>query len=210
MSERPISFSPQMVRAILDGHKTETRRVLTHAWDGHQWAWGVYPAKTGWVAHFGMRIENAEQFTQRNIERGFACRYGSAGDRLWVREPWTRDEAGAILYRADADLPNCRWLPGFLLPRSASRIALEIKSVRAERLQDISAESSIAEGMHTNLREHEAVCELRDRYHALWDWLNAKRGYPWDTNPWVWAIAFRRLKHAETPTGGETECRISG
>ena len=79
------------------------------------------------------------------------------------------------------------------MPRWASRITLEITDVRVQRVQAISVEDCIAEGMSTTLREHEACTDLVDQYHYLWDGLNAKRGFGWDANPWVWAISFRRV-----------------
>lgn len=174
VKERPILFSGPMVRALLDGSKTQTRRVAR---------------------------------PKRSIEpMTDECPYGVVGDRLWVRESFwdhdkgspaaersaTRDER--IEYRAtewdrvdpsDAGL----WTPSIHMPRWASRITLTITDVRVERLQEISAEDCIAEGLSTTLREHDAACELREKYQSLWDSLNATRT-PWSSNPWVWVVSF--------------------
>jgi hypothetical protein len=83
--------------------------------------------------------------------------------------------------------------PSIFMPRWASRITLEIVSVRAERVKDITTEDIIAEGLVSDLRWNDACVELVEKWVALWNSINAKRGYPWESNPWVWVIKFKRI-----------------
>jgi len=173
---RPILFSSPMVRAILDGSKTQTRRSFAGTL-------GVTP-----------------------------CPYGVPGDRLWVRETFVQghpSDAGEVRYdlplrywyRADGDLDmwagedghagDVPWRPSIHMPRAASRITLEITDVRVERLQAISEEDALAEGVpfvQNDPFERTARREFQD----LWDSLNAKRA-PWASNPWVWCLTFKRV-----------------
>ena len=86
-----------------------------------------------------------------------------------------------------------KWKPSIHMPKIFSRLKLEITKIRVERLQDIKTEDIIAEGLSTNLREHEACVYLKNKWINLWEPLNKKRGYGWDNNPWVWVIEFKRL-----------------
>lgn len=200
--ERPLLFSGPMVRAILDGRKTQTRRVVKPQprmvdemprFRANEWGfWGG-----GYPDH----------------GRAVCCPYGEPSDRLWVRETFRlrRDQDGkppsqdwwkaGAWYPAtqDEEPSGCGGGMGkkraaIHMPRWASRITLEIVDVRVERLQEISAEDCIAEGFATTLREHDAVSDLREQYGAYWDSLHAKGdGVLWASNPWVWPIEFRRL-----------------
>lgn len=161
MTERPILFSGPMVRAILDGRKTQTRRVAK--------------------------------------DRDKPCKYGIAGDRLWVRETWQSAAAMGVchasddyfVYRAtDPDWETCegwQWRPSIFMPRKASRITLEITDVRAERLQDITNKDARAEGLARG------TVYPRMWFEDLWDSINAKRGFGWDVNPFVWVITFKKV-----------------
>lgn len=184
--ERPILFSGEMVRAMLAGHKTQTRRALkTQPLD-------VVPfegdeAGRKWVS-----------LMQRDPNHGgvFKCRYGVPGGQLWVRETWRQTESH-IEYRADmnndgpadgsADLESIRWRPSIYMPRALSRITLMITDLRVERVQDISDYDCHCEGVTLTTNDGE---NYRDDYKSLWDSINAKRGYGWDANPWVWVISF--------------------
>lgn len=190
MADRPILFSGPMVRAILAGTKTQTRRV----------------------------IRNPERFEGiRNC--GFCCPIGQPGDTLWVRETWQEmvanvplaDGSGAtwdgksmrVVYRADGDHLASSWRSPTHMPRWASRLSLRVKSVRVERLQEISEADARAEGITcTSLHrwglnetgmEHNAPTHA---FRALWDSLNAKR-HPWASNPWVWVCEFERIEKEE-------------
>ena len=214
MKERPILFSAPMVRAILEGRKSQTRRVVKP-----QPFAGWYPSKctNGW----GFCHPQGEAPAVL-----FQCPYGVPGDRLWVRETWAYFNAdedlyqknkGALAFRATWDSDRCewpqfaraisyipgdRWRPSIHMPRWASRITLEITDVRVERLQEISEEDALAEGVREIGGNFEGCYEFCDRLSGTnardcfgrgWDSINAKRGSGWDANPWVWAISFRRL-----------------
>lgn len=185
--ERPILFSGPMIRAILDGRKTQTRRVIKPQPVG---AWAA-PGKT-------------------------ACPYGVPGDRLWVRETWRPSQTGEgsrcpAWYAADgADGEHVRWKPSIFMPRWASRITLEITRIDVRRVQDVGTDA-LAEGVE--LTEFWTPKEVEGRpfeekwwddfyfwshyplvaFRKLWDSINANRGFGWDVNPWVWVVEFRRV-----------------
>jgi len=185
VKEHPILFSGPMVLAILDGRKTMTRRILkNHLFlsrkrriyydkDTERWYASFIPDKT--VGDFCVG----------------KCPYGQPGDRLWVREKFACLDLAKktpVIYAADREPKDYLWRPSIHMPRWASRITLEIIAVRIERVQDISNEDAEAEGL--------SWCNAaspRDKFQCLWGSLNAKRGYGWDANPWVWAISFKRL-----------------
>ena len=188
--ERPIIFSAEMVRAILDGRKTQTRRVVKPQPEHfHYTKDAQYPCKP-----------DGEQVS---------CPYGQVGDRLWVRETFClgdgmnpSGDATKPTYKADwPDVEHSRWKPSIHMPRWASRITLEITEVRVERLQEIREKSAVREGIKPpehafrmisggDIEVNESPQEL---FAELWDFLNAKRGYGWDTNPWVWVVSFAKL-----------------
>jgi hypothetical protein len=193
MKERPILFSAPMVRAILAGTKTQTRRVakLTHA--GHVKEPG------------GHRRWHTADFDAR-----LACPYGQPGDRLWVRETWVHvddtddklDGMGSQTYwRASSFAPDMdtewlhqhklKWRPSIHMPRWASRITLEITGVRLERLQGISEADAIAEGV-TNSLHLSGGRFARDNFAHLWWTINGDGS--WEVNPLVWVVEFNRLK----------------
>lgn len=148
------------------------------------------------------------------------CPFGVPGDRLWLRETWARLTGNGVrtVFRADADPPlslidqkpveHMKWTPAIYMPRSVSRVLLEIEDVRAERLRAISEADAIAEGVEPFFtrfpnwgREQRltsgelcAAAEHRAAYAVLWDELNADRGFTWLSNCWVWVITFRVLE----------------
>lgn len=153
MKEHPVIFNGEMVRALLDGRKTQTRRTLTdrhlHLIDVASQVGECYPIESGF------EHENSQSYYREH------CRFGKPGDRLWVRETWTEAGASApdlTLYRANypAHVPagyenvpaaeEIRWRPSIHMPRWASRILLEITAVRVERLNSISEGDAKAEG----------------------------------------------------------------
>jgi hypothetical protein len=202
VKERPILFSSPMVKAILAGRKTQTRRVLS-------------PQPTS------DDIDNAgdcETVIDMATGRDIRCPYGAEGDRLWVRETWTHDaeslEAcrlafdccsvpgyGPYYLATEVSPDTLKWKPSIFMPRWASRITLEVTDVRVQRLQEISDSDSEAEGV----RPIDAAIVFNDRgghdrklsgtargaFACLWDSINGKRA-AWASNPWVWAITFRR------------------
>jgi hypothetical protein len=238
MKERPILFSGPMVRAILEGRKTVTRRVVKpQPWmEGHAWLWAKKktperPFDIGWAQGFPAKLLAEE------------CPYGQPGDRLWVKETWgyanacpggdalCREDWVQVGYRA-SDSPRgegisdpiprpkeevesihavvlkemeragvsgdgfpqvCRWRSSLHMPRNLSRLSLEVVSVRAEQLHDITPEDVLAEGIQPILRS----AAIGD-FNGLWNKINGKRA-PWESNPWVWVVSFRRI---QPETGG--------
>jgi hypothetical protein len=194
MKERPIIFSGEMVRAILDGRKTQTRRVIKNVP-----AILLYPQ----IQDAGVPIpELIEAYKKAWLG---ACPYGHPGDRLWVRENIRRGKEGNLaFYAADEGLVTkngecVRWIfnephvPSIHMPRWASRITLEITDVRVERLKNITNNDALAEGV-PDIRDKINNFDMRDCFAPFWDSLNAKRGFGWDVNPWVWVISFKRIE----------------
>ena len=187
MKERPIIFSGPMVRAILEGRKTQTRRVVKPQHDCRYD--GLAPAREylgrkhlgSWGAYFGWAF--------------VPCPYGQPGDQLWVREAWGYDCDRNLVFRADGELAEVnRWRPSIHMPSWASRITLEVTDVRVERVQDISDLDALAEGIQVIGRTEVndlSRGKFRHAFRALWDSINAKRGHGWDKNPWVWVVQFR-------------------
>jgi len=181
-----------MVVATLEGRKGQTRRVLNPQ-PGPEITEVCHGDGSEWLLYIKQKYGQ---------ESEIVCPYGQPGDRLWVRENFldsnaigsrarTMAEVTAILYQATCT--GCgpyKWRPSIHMPRWASRITLEITDVRVERVRDITTLDAIAEGC-----EVDAVKCLSsvDVYQSLWDSLNAKRGFGWSTNPFVWVICFRKL-----------------
>lgn len=177
MKERPILFSGPMVRAILEGRKTQTRRmvkpqaaILT---DEMARGFGIRPPA----------VENAPVIP---------CPYGQPGDRLWVREAWAvHPETGSLLYRADDITPtpiDIHWKPSIHMPRTHSRILLEITGIKVERVQAISWEDALAEGTDIDPATTDAV----GSFAKYWNYINGAEA--WGINPWVWVVGFKRIK----------------
>ena len=205
MTERPIIFNGEMVRAILDRRKTQTRRVIKPQPDYTSWVnpcpdWREY-LKTAWADNYGHQIK---------------CPYGKPSDQLWVRETFCpvddREMGGGVWidYRATprygedepagwekgSDDPEAaKWSPSIHMPRKASRIQLEVVKVRVERLQDITREDALAEGVRKLYRmPHWGYAEPIESFMICWDMVNTKRNFEWDTNPWVWVVEFQLLE----------------
>lgn len=193
MNERPILFRAEMVRAILEDRKTQTRRLVK------------FPLKD---PNFGCELAGSEINNERDIEQ--LCPYGIAGDHLWVKETFYDSRLDApkhpVTYRADSSIDDdlnryFRWKPSIFMPKWASRITLEVLDVRVERLQSITEADAKAEGVEpaiagTNGRDH--VRTYRTGYVRLWNAINidkngGKPGASWQSNPWVWRIEFRRV-----------------
>lgn len=213
MKDRPILFSAPMVRAILEGRKTQTRRT-------------VKPTKDRFSS--GCEIAPCEIAGEINNSKNYDfCPYGRPGYQLWVRETWgnvffqtdedgfnyawTPDRpakkirelkfgrgyySGHIIYRADGEFEWCNeygdeqscWHPSIHMPRAASRITLEITNIRVERLNKISHDDACAEGIYSTAGG-KAACI--DRYAELWESINGAGS--WAKDPWVWVIEFKRV-----------------
>lgn len=242
MKERPILFSGPMVRAILSGQKTVTRRAIRHQPDvpvtdaipRREYPHG--PATIDWY----WRPKHGHLNGVPSHGWDFKCPYGQPGDRLWVRETWgvishSWDEhgdmvswepdrpatpirempfgngyySGHAIYAADGPMewagdedgggePRSAWKPSIHMPRAACRIPLEITDVRIERLQDISYQQAMAEGIghagdglfHVEDSRHLAA-DPRESFASLWSSINGEES--WNANPWVWAVEFKRV-----------------
>jgi len=174
MKERPIIFSGKMVRALLDGSKTQTRRV-------------VKPQPS----FFGSMTNPNTPF--KTIDYGLHCQircpYGEPGDRLWVRENWQSHlgpyaESIIYAYKVTDDERLGPWKPSIYMPRCASRITLEVTDVRLERLQNISEADAQAEGFSYSSIPLE-------QYRWVWEIANGLGS--WAVNPWVWVVKFKRV-----------------
>lgn len=202
MPDKPILFSGPMVRAILDGRKTQTRRVLKP-----QPAGTPYHQDDGeWLDVWGSDLLPCGGYRRENCK---AIRIPYApGDRLWVRETWTaRMEHGwtiadarsrmyreEILFKADGHDSIDGWWPSIHMPREFSRLTLIVTDVRVQRLQDISEADALAEGVTPIGSDDAPDPDYRSAvwaFEMLWDSLNAARGYGWDRNPWVAAVSFQ-------------------
>jgi hypothetical protein len=211
MKERPILFSGPMVRALLDGRKTQTRRMVKPQPDRVE----LFPE--GWGRNDGGAV---------NMFAPLRCPFGQPGDRLWVREsvaidyfasaPWLEPEKRHG-YRADwnsraADVvPEPKWTPSIHMPRWASRITLEVTGVRVERLKDISESDAVAEGarrfddlpsihpygqdprwsMEEPTSAGQCLTTARFAFGNFWESINGPDS--WDANPFVWVVEFKRV-----------------
>lgn len=193
MAEKPILFSGEMVKAILAGRKTMTRRVVK-------------------MMSAIATIDGVPHVEDQHGDWRLLVKFSPyrVGDTLWVRETWCPlnldyeaaprnvsvplDGANVICsYRADhrdprGDAKPLQWRPSIFMPRWASRITLRITDVRVERLQSITEADAMAEGI-----EHDPHVHTWLKFASLWNGINAGRGYSWDANPWVWIISFEKL-----------------
>ena len=193
MKQHPILFNSAMVRAILDGSKTQTRRLVKER---------NYPiAFCGFTDNFVMLPEN----------HLYQSPYGTIGDQLWVRETFAYPNDQVTIYRADwredaksrglDNIPlndkNIKWKPSIFMPRTAARIQLEITNIRIERLNDISESDAIEEGvkqhklMLIKLFERKNMSDI-NAYMNLWESINGIGS--WAKNPFVWCVSFKVIK----------------
>lgn len=186
-----------MVRAILEGRKTQTRRVIRFKDEPHE-----PDSHNVWKCFNGSPSKRTWSHQWQDGDFIIKCPYGIPGGRLWVRETWAwNNPPSGFLYRADPlndwGGEECQiiWKPSIHMPRRFSRINLEITKVRAERLQEINDADIQAEGterMRVNREGKISDC-WRWSFAALWDSINEKRGFGWKENPWVWVIEFSPL-----------------
>jgi hypothetical protein len=205
MKQRPILFSGPMVRAILEGRKTQTRRVVKPQPDDDREMKARLNRQGNlvWMDWKGKPDDAAppHYIWGAGWDR-WKCPYGQPGDRLWVRECFSyasflNDGVQPLFhYWADGNPEEGDWTkpkPSIHMPRAASRITLEIVSVRVERLMDISMQDCIAEGAPMEriekLDEQDQAIELRCWYENLWEEINGIGSYY--TNPWVWVVEFK-------------------
>jgi len=232
MKETGMIFTTESVRAMLDGRKTQTRRVIKpqltcHCdkpdWRGEiiDWIGYKFEGRQGWFCYTcGNGLKHIDEYSAH----GIICPYGQVGDRLWFKErhKLTRKSEGVIceyisgeeIYYSWADIPQKqrrmlnriktwgKWRPAHFMYKFLAVHWGEITGVRVERLQEITPSDAIKEGHPTGdniprdgeLWFRRKIADGKIRWFAnLWDSLNAKRGYGWDTNPWVWVITFSTM-----------------
>ena len=212
---RPILFNGEMIRALLNGTKSQTRRIIKPQPPSTHRAWNNHGDDD--LVFF---TDHPTQGDKGNVLH-WRCPYGSPGDLLWVRETWrtiarfddkspkqieelARNaevpaqwtgleymDGKRVSWEVDGPNQPGRLRPSIHMPRWASRITLEVLSVSAERIQDVSEEDARAEGVIPLQMDG---LSYRPGFEGLWDTINgAKRGCSWTDNPWVWAVAFRRV-----------------
>lgn len=205
----PILFSTPMVQAILDGRKTQTRRVIK----------GFTAEVNGKYINFEYKTSKLKMsvgnVTFKNLNKPFLgiveeSPYGVPGDILWVRETWHEVKKSNFnrnipyLYKAsshETKVENYKWKPSIFMPKQACRLFLKVVSVRVERLQDISEEDAISEGvkmvgnLYNNYSagyQHFGVGNLfqyaKKSFASLWESINGEES--WNSNPWVWVLEF--------------------
>ena len=198
---KPILFSTPMVQAILDGRKTQTRRVCKHQFWSHSELVDV----------------NTNKIFQK-VDRNVSCPYGKVGDVLWVREKFRAlvdCESGKFhSFSYYADMPEAfhkqfphKWKPSIHMPKAACRLFLEITNVRVERLQDIGRQDALSEGIQDLVELEDTPQELQyyqfkfggerfpsavKAFAGLWSSINGADS--WNANPWVWVIEFKRIE----------------
>lgn len=215
MTDRPIIFSGPMVRALLEGRKFMTRRVLKPQPPDYRGASSPPPTlrpKKHDMAYFDAYSGGPFWCWWDEYDRqgpGWVKISYAPGDRLWVRETWAKvpssayrmsdgvvqtqnptDADIAAIYAAGWDRSIPGWRPSIFMPRWASRLTLTVTDVRVQRVQEISEEDARAEGVRGNAGGSWGCEGLIEDFADLWDSINAKRGYGWDANPWVVALTF--------------------
>lgn len=191
VKERPILFSGEMVRAILDGRKTQTRRVCKHQWEGSTLLGPEYYEPVV-IGSDGQERPGREIYGAYDLDGEFGCKCPyRPGMELWVRETWRPSQVeGKAWYAATCgNESHERWKPSIYMPRWASRIQLRVTDVRVERVQEISEMDALAEGIELDGNETPF-----SQFVSLWDSINASRGFGWVVNPWVWVVEFNRTE----------------
>ena len=211
--EYPIIMSSEMVRAILDGRKTQTRRIIKPQPDELK---PLGPKGCMWPYRIGKKVPD---MGEHRVWAPIKCSYGKVGDRLWVREGFQiydgRSEGDDFYGRVHGKYLSDgqefisvelteqefdKWhdrkkqfakTSGRFMYKSLARIWLEITGIRVERVQDITTKDILAEGI---VDQRCGADGLMCDFATLWDSINAKRGYGWSGNPWVWVISFKRIE----------------
>ena len=191
MSVKPILFNTEMVRAILDGKKTCTRRIVKGAIpDDAMWGYTMFTPK-GCISCRGV-------YADEYGEKFFRLPY-QQGDILYVRETWCKgswmNEKERYYYKADDNDFHCVWHPSIHMPKEAARIWLKVTDVRVERLQNIDGKGCVKEGIEEEPLKYVGDEFVKGMFHDLWDSAMKKSDidrYGWNANPWVWVIEFER------------------
>jgi len=209
MKEIGIIFSTPMVQAILENRKSMTRRVIKT----------IPKGRTDFVhTSNDLHFRGSTDFIWAGFGNPedpvyFKCPYGQPGDRLYVKETWKvmfidEDKLTMLIaYKADDEYKTAQfsperfekfrkffgkngWQSPYFMPKEAARLWLDNKSVRVERLQEITEEDAIKEGIDATGLDTTAL----EEFQGLWEHLNKKRGHGWDNNNWLWVVSFRRVE----------------
>ncbi|MDD5589224.1 MAG: hypothetical protein PHP92_04170 [Candidatus Nanoarchaeia archaeon] len=214
VKEHQIIFSTEMIKQILSGNKTQTRRIIKHHHPSYDYPENI--AKYEFINFDGERV-----FFRDTLGpiASIKCPYGRVGYTLWVKEiycnyiPLKRSlninangSQEDVIYKASHRLQDMegfediilsqdiRWKTPMFMPKRYSRIKLEIINIEVERVQDINFTDVIAEGLDEKIDGHSlSVTQLRSKFWRLWDSINKKKGFGWDMNPWVWKIEFKKI-----------------
>ena len=191
--KKPILFNTEMVRAILEGRKTVTRRVIKPRYRKNEYGWSVCRRT----------IDNSIAYLTYTDEDGASVRTleppYQVGDVLYVRETWRKEDNGFAYYATDRHkfgdeyVKSFKWKPSIHMPKEAARIWLKVTDVRVERLQDITPKQAGQEGVQWETDN--SGLYRRFQFHKLWDSTIKKQDldkYGWNANPWVWVIEFER------------------
>jgi len=205
MNTHPILFRADMVNALLDGRKTQTRRVVSSRnsiVDGDSGCpriWPEFRLDEAWVdpgpspaGNQGPYLKVPRLTEGDGLVHRVYPRYW-INDLLWVKETWQSGRDGSFHYAADDGIACEKWRPSIFMKKTDSRLTLRITEVRAERVQDISEYDAMREGdpkqgLIASENTH------RDWFLSLWDSINAKRGFGVERNPWVWALTFEVIR----------------
>jgi hypothetical protein len=214
MKKTGVIFTTQLVKATLEDRKTQTRRVINkkYRFNEHPENYKVFYQGRLDDDFPGIKTDGFYcQFTDIDDDENFyepiKCPYGKIGDRLYVRETWTKRADGCIAYKAgpypmDVKHDLCKWKSPRYMFKKDARIWLEITNIRVERVHDITNEDALAEGTpgawiissndfkyYENPNKHHVFF-----FQRLWIEINQKRGYGWDVNPWIWVIEFKVIE----------------
>lgn len=214
MKEHPILFNPEMVKAVLDGRKTQTRRIVKPQPEYREnesvpWHFGTF--FHGWnLDHEAVSVKDVVEY----------CPYGQVGDLLYVRERFCvgavvagdslpeeidpeyieqcKGQENIIPYewaiREDIGMEDVKWKPSIHMPKAASRISLKITNIRIERVQDISTEDILSEGIiqrFPKVNDQFTPTILRGAFIELWNSTTDKKEFQFRANPWVWVVEFK-------------------
>ena len=190
--ERPILFSAPMIRAILAGAKTQTRRAVKPQPQGDDLH--ICTSAYDWQTCEDGFLHGLVAGDQGYVPLSFRCPNGVPGQKLWVRETFNGNAEVGYAYRAtEPEMNGAPWRPSIFMPRAASRILLKVTDVRVERLQEITEDDAKAEGCAPAVHADGSVdCGTRKTtFRTLWESINGAGS--WDANPWVWVVSFRQI-----------------
>lgn len=210
MRERPILFNSEMVRAIYDGKKTQTRRPIKPQPDldkrNHRWGMQV----SNGVMEYGRAPWRKSDPYNFIVEKSQKCPFGKQGDRLWVRETHAVlkeavTKRDIVAYKATeqaSQAHDAKWTPSIHMKREHSRFLLEISNIEAQRLDEMTEQDALCEGFHSDAVLTEDGSDYTglyavDRFMSTWDEIYSSQGLGTIENPWVWVVYFNVVRWAK-------------